>query len=276
MGPADILLTHAAEVQALLAQARAAWPDVALADDLFAAHLAERLPPDVAVGAALETIHGSDLYLACACLHGDARAQRLFDDRFMTEISPYLRRAGVPPAVDDEVKQAVRARLFIGPPDMGPRIAAYSGRGPLGAWLRVTATREALKLRAWDRGNPAAADSFVLPGAAADPDLGYLKTHYAEDLRQAFESTLAALEPRESAVLRFYFLDAMSAQAIGAMYGVSSRTIQRWVVETRAKILAETQRRLGERLGLAAAEVATLVGILQSQLDVSLVRHLGR
>jgi RNA polymerase sigma-70 factor (ECF subfamily) len=276
MAAADLLLTHAAEVQALLAQARAAWPDVALADESFARHLAERLPADVAVEAALATVHASDLYLACACLQGDERAQRTFDETFMPQISSHLRRAGVPPAIDDEVKQAVRARLFIGPADMGPRIAAYSGRGPLGAWLRVTATREALKLRAWDRGSAAPTDAFVLPGAAADPDLEYLKTHYADDLRQAFESTLAALEARESAVLRFYYLDAMSAQAIAAMYGVSSRTIQRWVIETRAKILAETQRRLAERLGLAATEVATLVGMLQSQLDISILRHLGR
>ena len=41
----------------------------------------------------------------------------------------------------DEVKQGLRERLLVGPP---PRIAEYSGSGPLGGWLRVVSVRLAI------------------------------------------------------------------------------------------------------------------------------------
>src|SRR5262249_48857824 len=51
-------------------QARAAWPGVELSYPTFAAWIAERIDGS----ASLAELRCSDLYLACACAGGDARA----------------------------------------------------------------------------------------------------------------------------------------------------------------------------------------------------------
>src|SRR5437868_2811130 len=55
---------------ALVRAAERRWPAIQLLAAQFIAHLAPLLSEDV-VGA-LDKLHGDDLYLACACLAGDA------------------------------------------------------------------------------------------------------------------------------------------------------------------------------------------------------------
>jgi RNA polymerase sigma-70 factor (ECF subfamily) len=264
-------------LRGLVEAARRAWPALDLPPETFVRHLAERLPADpegdpLAVVAAT---HAADLYLACACARGDELAIAEFDRTFIAQISKYLSRADALPAVADEVKQTLRASLLVGNGEILPRIAGYSGRGPLGAWLRVTATRAALRLRDTERArNPAnAGDAAVFP-ARGDPEIDYLRTHYAEDFRGAFEATLASLSPREGSLLRLHFLDGMTIEAIGALYRVSGRTVKRWLARTRRRILDETHRRLAERLRISASDLDALIGLLRSRLDVSIVRFL--
>src|SRR5438477_164623 len=73
----------AVELDAVLASAldaaRNAWPDIALDDDRFLAHLARCLPPAPDLVVAIESIAVTDLYLACACAHNDTRALAHFD-----------------------------------------------------------------------------------------------------------------------------------------------------------------------------------------------------
>lgn len=277
VGPArDALIQAAADLErtlaAMLAAGRAAWPGIVVPDDVFLQHLAERLPGDGDPLAALAHTHASDLYLACACARGDAAAVRAFDQHFIAQVSTYLTRTQARPGVADEIEQRLRARLLVGDERLGPRIAAYSGRGPLGAWLRVAATREAQRLGASPESYPL--DRVGEIAVAADPELAYLKAHYGDDLAAAFAHTLSALEPREGAVLRLYYLEGMTADAIGMLYRVTSRTVQRWIAETREKILSEAHRRLAERLHLPRSEVEGLFGLLQSQIDVSIWRFL--
>jgi RNA polymerase sigma-70 factor (ECF subfamily) len=261
-------------LQDLVAGAHQAWPDVAVPDDDFVVHLAQRLPADGDPLTALAQTHAADLYLACACARGDAGAIRAFDEQFIAQVSSYLGRNDAMPGIADEVKQRLRARLLVRDGQVLPPIAAYTGRGPLGAWLRVIATREALRLHGSEAGVEAALADMAVPGATTDPELAYLKAHYAEDLSAAFAHTLAALEPREGAVLRLYYLEGMTADAIGLLYRVSSRTVQRWIADTREKVLADTHRRLAERLNLPPGELDGLLGLLQSQVEVSIWRFL--
>jgi hypothetical protein len=58
------------------------------------------------------------------------------------------------------------------------------------------------------------------------------------------------------------------------MYRVSRATAGRLVVDAREALLAGTKRRLGEVLKLTPTELESLIGALQSDLQVSLVRLL--
>src|SRR5262249_14675306 len=152
----------------------------------------------------------------------------------------------------DEVKQALRANLLVGAAGSAPKIATYSGQGPLLAWLRIVAARVAGRMRrkrtdlpVFDGDSP-----MLVQSPAADPELAYLKARHRGELEEAFRTTLAALDARERTILRFHFIDGMNAEAIAAVYKVSKRTAERWLAQTRERILGETRRLLAERLDM--------------------------
>src|SRR5262249_14320770 len=148
--------------------------------------------PDVA----LDRVHAPDLYLACALATGDRAAVAAFEREILRPLRGYLARVHGQAAFADEVTQALRERLLISPTG-APRIASYSGRGPLAAWVRMAAIRLARDhLRARKDHVPLEAlDPTPLRSAAPDPEMSYLKRRYAREFRAAFQSVLAALPP---------------------------------------------------------------------------------
>src|SRR4051812_30959991 len=117
---------------------RAAWPAVALDRDAFAAH-ASALDAE-----ALER-HGSDLYLAAACLARVAGAIELFDRDVLGAARSAIQSIDSSAAFVDEAMQRLRANLMVGD-DGTPRLAMYAGRGPLRAWVGIAAARTALMM----------------------------------------------------------------------------------------------------------------------------------
>ncbi len=259
----------------LLDEARAAWPGIALPVPAFLAHLAERLPQDVEATAALATVHASDLYLACACAAGDVQAVALFEDRFMASVARFLVGIDDRPVEVDEVKQMLRMRLLVAEPGQAPHIAEYAGRGPLGAWLRRAAVRLLLaRRRARSSEGPLVPEAVSLPSAVPDPELLYLKVRYGPDLDAAFREALGALSERERTLLQLYFVNGLTADTLAAMYRVAESTVRRWLAESRAHIVDETRRRLAIRLDISDADCQSLVAVLQSQLDLSVLKLL--
>src|SRR5687768_9301253 len=126
-----------------LDEARSAWPEVDVPASIFASYVRARVPagerPDVHV----RRMRISDLYLACACARGDARAMELFERRCLSVVDAVLSRmVGVSAEMVDEVKQQLRRRLLVaehGPPG----IVQFSGKGELRRWLKVLAVRQA-------------------------------------------------------------------------------------------------------------------------------------
>jgi RNA polymerase sigma-70 factor (ECF subfamily) len=275
-------LAAASDLDATLArlvdEGRRAWPDVDLPSEAFVAHVAERLPDDGDARDALAAIRADDLYLACGCTRGDAHALAAFEKHFVADVSSYLAREDALPAFTDEVKQLLRARLLVAESGLVPRIAGYGGRGPLGGWLRTAAARIAIDLRKTQHKGGGAPESAALaaPAAGPDPELGFLKTHAAAEFKAAFESTLAQLSAREANVVRLYFLDGLTMQAVASLYRVSVRTVERWIVRLRRKLLDDTRRRLAERLRVPASQLDDLIQMAQSQLHVSVRRLLSR
>jgi RNA polymerase sigma-70 factor (ECF subfamily) len=60
------------------------------------------------------------------------------------------------------------------------------------------------------------------------------------------------------------------------MYGVSARSVQRWLAAIQAQLLAETKKIVQQRLSLSASELESLLGLVESQLAVSVFRLLSR
>lgn len=271
--PSDPSDLDAALAEALAA-GRAAWPDLALDPHDFIAHLTARLPEGPDPGAAVRALHAADLYLACACARGDARALAWFDEHFLSAVGRAWGGRHRLAHLADEVRQALRVRLLVSDGGGPPRIAGYSGRGPLGAWVRMAATRLGLDLVRRERPEARGDDELLLEAREDDPELQYLKTRYAAELNEALQTTLAALSARTASVLRLHYQEGMTVDAIGTMYRVSGRTVQRWLAEARRTILDETRRLLGERLGLTDSRLDSLIGLVRSRLDISLSQYL--
>ncbi len=260
---------------ALDAAARAAWPEIHVEPKTFGAFVAERLSPELALSEALAKLRAGDLYLACAAVQGDAKATRALDAHFLGPLHADLAKAGVPVTAIDDVMQALREHLLIPRGDSPAKLAKYAGRGALRNWLRVTAVRLARRLvhggAAFD------SDEALIHLAAphADPEMAYLKDRHRDELRTAIENALAELSQEDRLLFRHYFLDGLSMEDMGRLYGAHRATIWRRFSRARDEVLTRTRATLQKRLALDDQEVASLVRLVQSQLGLSIHRILS-
>jgi RNA polymerase sigma-70 factor (ECF subfamily) len=165
--------------------------------------------------------------------------------------------------------------LFVPRAERPPAILDYAGRGPLRGWLRVTATREVLRLLKRGGREVELEDRMLeAPTLGDDPALAALKERYRDALANAFREALAALGARERTLLRYQLVDGLSIDDIGAIYQVHRATAARWLVKVRDELIDRTYRTLADRLGLDAADVPSVVRLVQSQLEVSVISHL--
>ncbi len=250
------------------------WPEIPLERAAFVQHVRERLPSGVDPAAAVEALHASDLYLACACARGDRAALTAFETHFIARLSAHLASSEALSSFSDEVKQTLRVRLLVAEHELVPRIGTYTGRGPLLGWLRVAATRVAIDLRRAELPG-LAEDLGQLRSPAPDPELGYLKAFYRPQLEAAVTATLAALPQREANVFRLFFLDGLSSEELAKLYRVTDRSVQRWIADGRTRLMEETRRRLGEHSDLSGSQLGAVIGLVKSQLGVSVTRLLS-
>jgi RNA polymerase sigma-70 factor (ECF subfamily) len=61
---------------------------------------------------------------------------------------------------------------------------------------------------------------------------------------------------------------------LATMYRVAEGTVRRWLADSRHRIVDETRRRLAERLDISPADCQSLVALLQSQVDLSVLKIL--
>jgi RNA polymerase sigma-70 factor, ECF subfamily len=259
--------TLEAALASLVTTAQGAWPGVVVAPDVFVRHLAARLPEGSDRVTAIGALHGSDLYLACACAAGDVAALEALDKNFFARVPLYVARFDKAPAFTDEVVQRLRERVLVrSAPDQPPRIASYTGQGPLAAWLRVASVRIALGLR---RPPEDEIDDQRVARSQRDPEMALMKARYGRELNDAFRETLTALGSDERTALRLHYIDGLTIEEIAALYKMGRTTAARWLARCRAGILEETRRRVAERLDLDPHEVKSLMRFARSQLEFS-------
>jgi RNA polymerase sigma-70 factor (ECF subfamily) len=254
-----------------LEAAQRATPGVAADSAEFVEILRARLAAAEDPDAELHQLHVEDLYLAWALSRGDRAAFTRFERDFVAPLSTQIKGVA---AEAGELEQQVRTRLFVPAEGQAARITQYSGRGPLGGWLRMIATRCLLDLRRSRQGEHGSRE-LESPGVPTDPELDYLKLRYAADFKLALEQALSQLDARQVTLLKLSFIEQLSASAIGLMYGVSSRTVQRWLAELRDGVRRSTRQTLQARIAISPSELDSLLGLVDSQLEVSLHRLLG-
>jgi RNA polymerase sigma-70 factor, ECF subfamily len=262
---------------AFVARARAAWPDVTVATARLAGYLVGCLPPDARSVEMLAVLDAPGLYLACACAHGDGVAIATLEAAYFDDATPSLRRMATSSSFVDDVKQAVREKLFVARGGAPAKITQFAGRGDLRTFVRVLMTREGLNLR-----RKAKREVFLDDGARSDrasftrvdPELSHLKSVYGAEFERAFYDAIAELTSEERNLLRFHYLDRLNIDQIGLACGVHRASAARRLARVRQSLVEATRRLVAERLRLAEGELVSVLRLLESELDVSLRRAL--
>jgi len=256
-----------------LAEAARESPGIALAPPLFEAHLRALLGGDQPL-AALAALRTGELYLACACAHGDAHALAAFDERFLSRVAEYVAHIDRSADFADEVRQALRSKLLLPRGASPPLVAEYRGRGALGGWVRVAAVRTALDIVRQRKpvASPDVADALPAPGR--DPELDAVRALCRDEFASALRGALAALDPGRRSALRLHYLDGLTLEETAAACGVSRATVARWLASGREDLLDGTMKALRERLRITEGELASVLRYARSELDLSLRRFL--
>lgn len=267
--------TDAAALASAWQAIEAAWPGFAADPPAFFARVAPRLAPDCDIAA----VAWADLALADACLRALPGALAAFEAAHGEALDAALQAVGIGADARAEARQRLRLRLLVRETEAPPRLASYSGRGPLRAWLRVATVREALMLVRSARRRAAHEiedDGELLEQAAVvdDPEIVLLRERCREELRAALRAAVAALDSRDRTLLRLALRDRLTVDQLGALFHVHRSTAARWLRAVQAKLHADTRAELARTLRLEGAEIESLIRAIGSRIDMSLAGSL--
>jgi len=263
------------DLSLLFDAAHAAWPALRVDKAAFEAYAGAR------TGEAGEPFFVEDLYLAYACTQGSPVALAAFERHYMPEVRAALagaRHRGVPL---DELEQLVRTKLFVGD---APKIVQYSGKGPLGGWLRVVALRTAVSYLRSSRRTQVPPAAYARVGLEAGevleladqsfPELEFLRRAHEQDMRSSLERALASMSRRDRRLLHQHFVQGLTIDRLGEIYSVHRSTAARWIVGARNLACARAQELLAARLGVERTDLDSLLVDLRDRIDMSLRRLL--
>jgi RNA polymerase sigma-70 factor, ECF subfamily len=248
--------------------AQARWPDVRLDEESFADYVAARLGDGN--DWPMQATH--DLYLACACAGGDARAVAALHEGPLREAADALLGRFEKEALADAC-QAVSLQLIGAHKGGAAGVASYRGNGDLRGWLKVVLTREVLQQMRPEarqqRIRDASSQSLADAVNRLDPEALLLESTYSHAFREAFAAALVSLSQRQQQLLRYYFLERMTIDELGALYRVHRSTVARRVADVRAELLAATRQRLLDKLAVSTEELDSIIRLVDSKLEMT-------
>lgn len=207
--------------------------------------------------------------LLAAAARGDANAIAEFENAHAAVITAVCRRFAGRGQSEDDLRQILRAKLFVGD---APAIAQYRPPGSLDSWLRVLATRLFIDLgRRKDRAREEPDDEAALHAIApVDVGLELVKAEYREAVLAALREAARGLEPGDRHLLRQHLVAGLSIDQLGAALGIHRASAARRVAKARDLLARRTRELVAERLQLTEHELAEIVGLVVSKLDVSI------
>ena len=260
-------------LRAAFDQARARFRGIDVSFETYAGHVTARSD-----GTPLSGMCTDDLYLACACAAGSESALVAFENELGGDIARALHRVDAHHMQAEDLRQALRERLFVGAGDEAPKIAEYSGRGSLRKWVRVTVLRMRIDAERRRQARPDipgdSGRSLDIPALEDDPELALMKLRCRDALREVLPLAFRSLTPKERNLLRQRLEHGLKTGEIATLYQVHRATLKRWLAAARERLLAETRRLMAERIGVSGDEFESVMRLVQSNLDMSVRRML--
>ena len=209
-----------------------------------------------------------DLELAGRCVRGDERAWRELSDAHFDFMREFARRFLPAPAAR-EVADEVIADLWT-----RGKLQQYEGRSSLRTWLAAVVAHAALNSRqALGRWVPL---EHALPeesDAAKSERMQPENEQAAALLKGMLSEAIGALPAEDRLLLRLYYEQELTLDAIGAALGLSAAAISRRLKHLRERLHvamdAHSRREAGEPVD------ALRVGVDLARLDLDLGKLLG-
>lgn len=211
------------------------------------------------------------IVLACALFHQQPDSLRCFEAFVSPKVRAALQTLGATDAAVEEHLQATRTRLLV--EQQGARLKHYRGVGTFEAFVITTAVRALTDAHRGPTQRETSDDERLakLP-AAVDLERQLARTGQSALFAEAFRASLAALSPRERALLKLNLVDGASIDELAPMYQVSRATVARWLASARQALQRGTLERLSTRTKLEGGELDGLMASLESGFELSLRR----
>lgn len=250
-----------------IAIARDAYPTFDVPTVMYADFVASRWPQDSEPPSSSE-VRWPDLYLACGVANSITGAFETMAAQYSPIITSALAKLRVDSFDEDELKQRVLEKVGLGD---NAKICSYSGTGPLRAWIRAVAVREALSL--FRRQKPDHAVDLELEYVAAPDvaiDILLEKKQIRGMLRECFHNAHEALSAETRALLSFKYKDGRSIDELAKVYRCHRATVARKVAAAREELYSRTKSLLKEKLNISESEFESLMGAVASRLDFTI------
>lgn len=251
---------------------RAAWPALELDADRFLAWIGPRL--DSALDPA--QLVAADLYLATACVLRVAGAAEAFVKGPLAATERHVASIVKSSEARAELLQDLSVLLLApGVDGSEPRLAQYSGRGPLAVWLRMTATRRALNLGRGKTKHIEFDEVAFERVADADPELSTLRRRHKQEIGAIFrEATLAT--PREDRILlRLHYVQGSTMNELATLFRTSRSSLHRRIDAIRDDLMKRIAILVRQRLRIDTSQQDSMLRLFQSDLRDNLRQLLG-
>lgn len=251
---------------------RAAWPNLELDAERFIAWLGPRIEPTQEPA----QLVAADLFLAIACLLRVPGAVETFVQGPLAATERHVASIIKTPEARAELLQDLSV-LLLAPGANGaePRLAQYSGRGPLAVWLRMTATRRALNL---GRGKTRHVDFDEVAFeriADADPELSTLRRRHKQEIADIFREAALATPREDRMLLRLHYVQGSTMNELATLFRTSRSTLHRRIDAIRDDLMKRIAGLVRQRMRIDTSQQGSMLRLFQSDLRDNLRLLLG-
>ncbi|HKD62857.1 MAG TPA: sigma-70 family RNA polymerase sigma factor [Candidatus Acidoferrales bacterium] len=249
---------------------------------------ADSLPDDRIVAGYLESLHLSDLALACACSAGDGAAWEYFIAHYRPELyraaRMILSKSGGNDSKARELADSLYADLYgLRESSGGSRRSLFDyfhGRSKLSTWLHailaqrhIDEIRRTQKMDSVDDPGNGDSDARELPEIKTPPDPE--RDAYLAIMQACVTAALRDLAPRDRLRLAYYYVDDLTLAQIGKLVGEHEATVSRKLERTRADLRRCVEVALREEKKLTEAQLKLCFEYARQQWPFDLTRALS-
>ncbi|HEY4180819.1 MAG TPA: hypothetical protein VGM90_28435 [Kofleriaceae bacterium] len=210
-----------------------------------------------------ELTESDDVVLAWAAGLGSERAIAQIEKLFVVATA-HLRARGYAADRAAEATQAARVALLTG----NAGIFRYSGRGALGAFIRVVCVRHALQHARHEKRDDVL-EHLATSALETGPELDLLRNTYRDQVTSAMVAAWAQLSKHDRFILSLHLHAKHSVSQIANVYGIHRVNAARRLAGARTALVRATRDLLRSELRVSPDTVSSVLRLTSFNLSAA-------